>query len=333
VPSPADRTGSAAVGPRAYAFRVPTSATVLERSWRPSWPCPVASILVSLRRGHGDPTFQLDPDGTVWKGWRTPEGLVTLAVRPMSGDGEVRATAWGPGAEWVLDGLPELLGDGDDPSGFDPEHEVLAAAWRAHPHWRVPRTRLVMDALVPAIIEQKVTGKEAFTSQRRLVRRYGEQAPGPEAERRRLMVLPTPETLRSIPSWEWLDLMVDPARSRTVVRVAERASALERLVDLPAEEADRRLRTLPGVGVWTSAETRARALGDADAVSFGDFHVAKDIGWAMTGKPVDDERLAELLEPYRPHRLRVQMLVNQAGLRRPRRAPRMTLPSHLPGRV
>jgi 3-methyladenine DNA glycosylase/8-oxoguanine DNA glycosylase len=123
---------------------------------------------------------------------------------------------------------------------------------------------------------------------------------------------------------------VDHSRSTALLRAVEVASALERLVDVPPTEADRRLRTLPGVGVWTSAEVRSRALGDADAVSFGDFHVAKDIGWALIGRPVDDAELAVLLEPYRPHRLRVQLLVYHAGLRRPRRAPRMTLPSHVP---
>jgi 3-methyladenine DNA glycosylase/8-oxoguanine DNA glycosylase len=291
----------------------------------------VRSILVSLRRGAGDPTLVIDPDGTVWKGWRTPAGPVTLAVRPMSGAGEVQSTAWGAGAEWVLDGLPGLLGAGDDPTGFSPEHPVLAEAWRRYPYWRVPRTRLVMDALVPAILEQKVTGKQAFSAQRLLVRQFGEPAPGEEAARRRLMVAPDAETLRRIPSWTWLRLGVDHARSTAVLRAAAVAPALERLVDVPHEEADRRLRTLPGVGVWTSAEVRSRALGDADAVSFGDFHVAKDIGWALTGRPVDDAELAVLLEPYRPHRLRVQVLVVLAGLRRPRRGPRMALPTHLPG--
>ncbi len=305
----------------------------LERTWRPSWPCPVPQVLGSLRRGRGDPTFLREPDGTVWKGWRTPAGTATVAVRPLDRDGDVRASAWGPGADWVLDGLPELLGAGDDPSGFEPCHDVLAEAWRRHPHWRVPRTRLVMDALVPAVLEQKVTGAEAFTSFRRLVTRYGEPAPGAEAAARRLLVLPEMATIRSIPSWEWLRMHVDHSRSRTLLRAAQVAPALERLVTVSTAEADRRLRTLPGIGVWTSAEVRARALGDPDAVSFGDYHVAKDIGWALTGRPVDDEQLAVLLEPYVGHRLRVQVLVGAAGLRRPRRGPRMTLPTHLPESV
>ena len=301
----------------------------LERTWRPSWPCPVPQVLGSLRKGPGDPTYVSDADGTLWKAWRTPDGPVTLSVRRRP-DGEVAAAAWGPGSAWVLDGLPTLLGADDDPSGFDPDHPVLAEAWRRFPHWRVPRTRLVVEALVPSVLEQKVTGKEAFASHRRLVREYGEPAPGPEAATRRLMVMPGPAEIRAVPSWSWLRMGVDHARSRTLVAAMRVAPALERLVDVPPAEADRRLRTLPGIGIWTSAEVRSRALGDADALSVGDYHVAKDIGWALTGRPIDDEAMVELLEPYRPHRLRVQVLVGQAGLRRPRRGPRMTLPGHLP---
>ena len=108
------------------------------------------------------------------------------------------------------------------------------------------------------------------------------------------------------------------------------AAALERVLPAEPELADQRLRSLPGIGVWSSAEIRARALGDADAVSFGDYHVARDIGWALTGSETDDAGLAELLAPYRPHRLRVQRLVGQAGLGPPRRGPRLAPRTHLP---
>jgi len=302
---------------------------VPERTWTPGWPCPVGQTLGVLRHGAADPTYRTDPDGTVWRGIRTPEGPATLVIAARPYGGEVHAEAWGPGADWALDSLPAMLGADDDPSGFDPQHPVLAKAWRDHPHWRMTRTGLVMESLVPAVIEQKVTGQEAFAGFRALVHRFGERAPGPGAERK-LWVQPTPEQLRLVPSWEWLRLHIDPARSTAVLRAAQVASALERTVGLPHEEADRRLRTLPGIGVWTSAEVRSRAHGDADAVSFFDYHVAKDIGWALTGEQVDDAGLAELLEPYRPHRHRVQRLVAMAGHHRPRRGPRMAPRSHLP---
>ncbi len=305
------------------------TASGRERVWRPSWPCAVGTTLSVLRRGAGDPTYRTDPDGTLWRGIRTPDGPATLRLRSHPALGEVRATGWGPGAEWALDSVPDLLGAGDDPAGFTPTHRVLADAHRRRPHWRVCRTGLVMEALVPAILEQKVTGQEAFAGFRLLVLRFGERAPGAGAERG-VWVQPSSGTLRMIPSWEWLRLHVDPARSRAVVRAATVAPSLERTACLAAAEVDRRLRSLPGTGVWTSAEVRFRAHGDADAVSFGDYHVARNIGWALTGREVDDDGLAELLEPYRPHRYRVQRLVELAGLRRPRRGPRMAPRRHLP---
>jgi len=288
----------------------------------------MGQVLKVLRRGAGDPTFRTDPDGTVWRGVRTPEGPATLRLRQVY-DGVVAADAWGPGAAWVLDSVPAMLGAEDDPTGFEPRHAPVAEMHRHHPHWRITRTGLVMEALVPAIIEQKVTGQEAFAGFRSLVHRFGERAPGPGGDRR-LWVQPSPQRLRTIPSWEWLRLHVDPARSRTVVQAARVADALERTVGLPGEEADRRLRSIPGIGVWTSAEVRFRAHGDADAVSFGDYHVAKNVGWALTGEAVDDAGMAELLEPYRPHRYRVQRLVELSGAGRPRRGPRMAPRTHLP---
>ena len=103
----------------------------------------------------------------------------------------------------------------------------------------------------------------------------------------------------------------------TAARVAE---ALERTVSVPHEEADRRLRTLPGIGVWTSAEARAER-GDPDAVSFGDYHVAKDIGWALARRPFDDVELEAFLEPWRGHRGRVQAAGRARRPAPPRRGP------------
>jgi 3-methyladenine DNA glycosylase/8-oxoguanine DNA glycosylase len=289
----------------------------------------VATVLAPLRRGPGDPTYRITPDGRHVRGIRTPEGAATLVLASRPGEGLVEALAEGPGAAWALEAVPRLLGAEDDPSGFAPQHPVLAAAWRRHRDWRIGASGLVMEALVPGIIEQKVTGQEAFGGFRRLVRRYGEPAPGLGAELD-VWVQPDDATLRRIPSWEWLRLHVDGGRSRPLVAAARVAPALERAGALGPEEFDRRVRTLPGIGVWTSAEVRSRALGDADAVSFGDYHVAKNVGWVLTGEEVDDDGLAALLEPYRPHRHRVQRLVELAGLVRPRRGPRMAPRRHLP---
>ncbi|WP_051218475.1 DNA-3-methyladenine glycosylase family protein [Nocardioides insulae] len=293
-------------------------------------PVRLAAMLGPLRRGSGDPTYRIEGAGAGvehWRAVRTPDGVAAWSA---SQDGDtVRVTAWGEGAQWALDAMPRLLGQDDEPDGFAPEHPFLREAVRRHGVPLIGATGLVMEALVPAIVEQKVTGQEAFAGYRRLVTRFGERAPGPRED---LWLPPSPESLRAIPSWAWLRLPVDPARSRAVVTAARVAPSLERTLGLPGDEVERRLTSLPGIGEWTAAEVRARAHGDPDAVSFGDYHVAKDIGWALTGEPWDDERLREFLEPFRPHRARVVALVYAASGHRPRRGPRMAPRTHLPGR-
>ena len=303
--------------------------TPLTRAWTPAWPCPVGEVWSHLRRGAGDPTFRVDAAGRLWRGLRTPDGVATLAVRPDAAARAVDAQAWGPGAAWALDSLPTMLGADDDPAGFEPRHPALADAVRRHPPLRGGGSGLVWGGVAPAVMEQ-VTGQEAFAGFRRLVRRHGERAPDAPAELD-LWVQPDAAAVTRVPSWEWLQLGIDGGRSRPLVHAARVAPALERTVTLPQVEVDRRLRTLPGVGRWTSAEVRCRAHGDPDAVAFGDYHVARTVGWALVGVEVDDDGLAELLEPYAGHRYRVQRLLELAGHRHPRFGPRMAPRRHLPG--
>jgi 3-methyladenine DNA glycosylase/8-oxoguanine DNA glycosylase len=305
-------------------------ASSLRHTWRPDWPCDPFDILRVVRRGAGDPTFGVDRDGTVWRSSMTPLGAATLRVTARPTDAEIELEAWGDGAEWMMAQAPAMLGGQDDAQEFDPADPVVRAAWTRNPHWRIATTGLVLESLVAAVIEQKVTGQEAFTGWRRLVRRFGLPAPGPGAPRG-MMTLPPAAVLARVPSWEWLRCHIDPARSKAVVRAARVAGSLERTVGLPGDEVERRLTSIPGIGVWTAAETRQRAHGDADAVSFGDYHIAKHVGWAMTGEAFSDDEMAVFLEPYRPHRYRVQHVITTRLRGKPRRGPRMAPRRHLPG--
>ena len=315
---------------------VPIQEAARFRAWTPGRPVPVGSILSSLRRGGGDPCHRVQPDGVVWRASRGPGGPVLLRLEPRPAEGAVHAHAWGPGADAALDAVPALLGDADDPAGFvpRPEHRRLAQALRTHPHWRPCRTGAVFEALAAAALEQRVTGGEAHAAWRMLVTSFGEPAPGPAGVAGTfaagMRVPPTPQQWAAIPSWEWLRAGVEEARRRVVVAAAAVAHRLERTVGMPGEEAARALRTVPGIGVWTAAEVRQRAHGDADAFSWNDFHVAKNVSWALAGNVLDDAGCAELVECYRGHRYRVQRLLELDGVTRPRRAPRMTLPAHLP---
>ena len=234
-----------------------------------------------LRRGGGDPTYRIDGERH-WRGIRTPTGPATLLVEPRSADGVVHAEAWGPGADWALESVPGAARRRGRPGRVRAPPPAARRGWRRHHHRRIGRTGLVMEALMPAIIEQKVTGQEAFAGFRMLVHRSA-SVPRARASSSSSGCSPRPRRVRQVPSWEWLRMHIDPARSRTLVTAARVADALERTVGLPGDEVERRLTSLPGIGVWTAAEVRQRAHGDADAVSFGDYHVAKDVGWAVPG--------------------------------------------------
>ncbi|MGH3691164.1 MAG: DNA-3-methyladenine glycosylase family protein [Microbacterium sp.] len=297
-----------------------------ETVYRPAHPLDLRGTVGMLRRGAGDPTTVIDGPA-IWRAVRTPQGSSTLALR-MIGD-EVRASAWGPGADHALALVPDLCGADDDATDFDSSlHPLIADSARRHPGLRLTRTNEVFDALACAIIEQKVTGMQAFGAWRWLIARFGERAPGPTP--RPMFAAPSPEQWFRIPSWAWHRAGVEPPQSRTIVRAAERGDRIARAVHAAATGADREriLTSLPGVGPWTSAETRIRALGDPDAVSVGDFHLAHEVGFALTGTRTDDAGMIELLAPWAGQRQRVVRLIYASGVREPRRGPRLSPENH-----
>jgi 3-methyladenine DNA glycosylase/8-oxoguanine DNA glycosylase len=293
----------------------------LTREWSPPFPVDVRLVLSVHRRGSRDPAYRADASGAVWRTVLTPGGPGTLRV--AGHDARVTATAWGPGAGWLLETLPSLLGSGDDLSGFAPVHPLLREMAVRHPGARVGRSGRVLEALVPAILEQKVVGAEARRAWHYLLRRFGQPAPGPAPAG--LRVFPDARTWARIPSWEWHQAGVEPGRARTVAGAARAAARLEEILTMAAGDADRRLRSLPGVGPWTSAEVRQRACGDPDAVSVGDYHLPAVVGWALAGRIVDDAGMLELLAPYAGHRYRATRLVELSGVHPPRRGPRLAL--------
>jgi 3-methyladenine DNA glycosylase/8-oxoguanine DNA glycosylase len=296
----------------------------LAREWRPWGPLDVRQTLAPLRRGSGDPTCRVTADGSVWRAARTPDGPGTLRVLPRGPGEVVAAQAWGPGAAWLLEHLPDWMGARDDPGGFDPGHPVLRALHASRAGFRVTRTGLVLDTLVPTILEQKVVGLEAHRAWELLVRRFGERAPVPPSGPS-LWVAPDPDGWRRIPSWEWRLAGVDDARSAAIIQACRVWRRLEETIAFEHHAAFRRLRAVPGIGPWTAAETMQRAHGDADAVSVGDYNLPNVVGQVLVGHPVDDALMLELLEPYRGHRYRVTRLAELSGIRPRRRAPRAPL--------
>ena len=279
-------------------------------------PLDLAATLGTLVHGLGDRTIRLRPR-EAWLAMRLARGTATLRLRLLAPT-ELEATAWGAGTDEALDGVPALVGELDEPERLVPHHPLLRELARRHAGLRMPRTRRVFAALVPSIIEQKVTGTEAFRAYAAILRAHGEPAPGPAG----LLLPPTPETLAGLPYHAYHPLGLERRRADVIRAAARRAAWLEGSTD--AAEAARRLASLPGVGPWTVAEVLRVSHGDPDVVSVGDFHVPNSIAWALAGEPrATDARMLELLEPYRGQRGRVQRLIEVARITAPRYGPRM----------
>lgn len=282
-------------------------------------PFSLRQTLLPLRHGAHDPCVRFD-DAGFWRATRTPEGPATLLLQTEPG--KVRARAWGDGAQWLLSHVPQLIGEHQLDATFAPSHPVVKDLLARHPGLRIPRTNSVFEALVPSILEQRVTGMEAKRSYAMLVRSLGEAAPGPSGSKP-LRLPPDPKTLASTPSWSMHRMGVERKRAETIRIAARHAVRLEEATAMSSEDARRRLLAIPGIGPWTMAEVATVALGDSDAVSVGDYHLPNWVAWALANEPRgDDRRMLELLAPFKGQRALVIRLIALGHSKPPKFGPR-----------
>ncbi len=257
-----------------------------------------------------------------WWATRTPNGSATVLIEREGT--AIAATAWGDGAEWILDQTPRLLGFDDHPEDFVPTDRVLRDLKERKRGLRIGRSDRVFESIVPAILGQKVATKEAHRNGRALIRTFSEPAPGPLD-----LTLPVASgVLAEVTYWQMHELGIERRRADLLRFVAKRSGRLEEIAGMTRDEAFARLTAFPGIGPWTAALVMGSALGDPDAVPVGDYHLPNTVAWALAGEPrADDRRMLELLEPYRGHRGRVIRLLKAGGIHAPKYGPKTAIRS------
>lgn len=294
------------VGRAPYAVGVPVH----------TFPIPATLNVKDTVRGAKNPVM-IGPTEVSWS-TRTPDGLGTLRLHRQD-DEMMRAEAWGPGAEWLLDQAPRLLGADDDPTGFRPAGKI-GELWRRKP-FLLARTDRPWDAIIGAVLGQKVQVANAYKSRRKLARRYGDAAPGPDEA----WILPGPDRVAEMGYHQFHPLGVERKRAEILIRVAREFGRLGDLSQRSPASVEARLQRIRGIGPWSAALVTATAFGHADAVPVGDYHIPNTISWLMAGEPRGtDQRMLELLEPYAGHRWRVIRLA-KANSSAPKYGPKLSL--------
>lgn len=252
------------------------------------------------------------------------EGASTVALERV--DVGVVAAAWGHRADDLIAKVPELLGLEDRPR-VDFRGTPAARFMARSEGLRLGATKDVHGALVRSILGQVVTTAEAAASLRSIRHRWGETAPGPRSD---LRSIPVPSTIAELGYDDLHGCGIERRRAEILIEVSRRAHRLGEIVDMTPVEARRRLRSVRGVGAWTAELVVGSALGDADAVPVGDYHLPNTVVHALANEPRgDDARMLELLEPYRPERRRVIVAILQSGVRAPQYGHRTPVRRHI----
>ncbi len=291
------------------------------RAYRVDGPFDLRGTLAPLVARRSDPTLRVG-ERDVLRATRTPDGPASLHAVQTAPD-RIEARAWGPGAAWALERLPDYLGLRDVrfelPDG-PPRLRELARRARGV---RLARTHRILELLVPLVLQQQVSGKEAARAFRNLVRGFSEPAPGPVSD---LWLPLDAATLRELPGAALPPLGVPERRGATLRELGFRAARVEEADVLPPGLAEGRLRAFPGIGVWSARSALLNGMGDPDAVPLGDWNLPSWVAWNLVGEErADDARMLELLAPHAGRRGRVLRWILAGGSAPPRRAPRAAL--------
>ena len=279
-----------------------------------------------LRNGKHDPTTMIDADN-LWRASYTPDGPGAVHITGLS-TSQVDAVAFGPGGNWLLTTVEDMLGHTDHVPHIESCHHVVTQAQQRYGDFRFPRSHNPYHELLPAVLGQRVTAIEAMRQWRDLCVDLGEKAPG---QLQTLHLPPSPEAILKTPYFVFHQYGIEQKRAMALKNVARHFPWLMQLSqqrDISPSQRTQELTKIPGIGQWTAATSGAVAFGDPDALLVGDFHVKNNVSYALTGRARgSDEQMVELLRPYDGQRARVVKWLDLYGIRAPKFGPRQRIRS------
>ena len=303
-----------------------------------SWTSPRRSA--SLRAGPGDPSWRREPDGTLWWTTTTPRGPRAAAAGDPARAGRGRGLGVGPRRRLAPRRRPGPAGPRRPPDDFRPlpEHPAARCARGTRGRaggCRAPAGCSTLRARLPRPAGHRRGGGHGLADAAARVRRAG---PGRRAEpggpAHGLRAAPTGAAWRRVPSWEWLQAGVDQHRRAPLLAGAGAPHGLERTLALHrTAEADRPCGRCPGSAGGPRPRCASARTATPTRCPSGTSTSRATSRSRSTGEVMDDDACAEVVRCYARAPVPGAAAARaRRGVQRPRRAPRMTLPTHTPAR-
>lgn len=207
-------------------------------------------------------------------------------------------------AEYGIARMRFALGVDDDLGEFRRRFagdRLIGRSLRRRPWLRVMRRPEPFEALAWAICEQLIEYQRAAAIERRMVRALGRRWVGGDGGA--LRDIPTASTIAGTAPALLESFDLAGSRALSLVRAA-REVALGR-VDLHSADHEhgwRRLRAIPGIGLWTVEMLALQGQGRHDQLPAGDLGLLKLVGRALSGGDprarADESSVREFFAPY-----------------------------------
>jgi 3-methyladenine DNA glycosylase/8-oxoguanine DNA glycosylase len=258
------------------------------------------------RLGQFDPTASLDADCFRKAFFYRGEPAAIEICRAERG---LHICAYGSFADELLAETIAGLAHDDGYAAFATPDTGVLRLHTLHPGLRLLRVPWLYDITCSAILQQRVRTVDAMREWRRIALRWGTPAP------LRLRAFPPAEVLAQVPMFALESIGIDAKRARTLLAFARES----RLVSIKPSTAFTDLRKyllrIPGIGPWTTESVMGYGAGDTDAAIPGDLHLPRVVCYALAGEERgSDDRMMELLEPFRGDRFRIIRLIGAAGV-------------------